>query len=279
MNKSNRTRLAVLLIEDSALDAKIIEGQLAQPQQDAPSSVLTVVTTLAAGLKRVAVQPFDVMLLDLNLPDSEGLETFLKVFRLAPEIPVVIITAQDDRVLAANAVNAGAQDFLVKGRTDVDGLVNAIGFAVERHRRLRRLNPHLAGVHRRSYSSRDTADLISDAKKLTPPLRLREPETFERLIQRYEELLGAARDQRESKVMSNICDELHGLAMYLFLSQGGTNDAEEIHRHALEARCRAVPSETHQPLFVEAQLLLLDLLGYLVDLYRDSDLRNSSVPP
>ncbi len=268
--------VAVLLVEDSALDAKVIEGQLSQ--STSVRFELTLETTLASGLQRIAETHFDVLLLDLNLPDSEGLETFFKVFRLAPQIPIVIITAQDNDDLATNAVSAGAQDFLVKGRTDVAGLVTAIGFAVKRHRRLRRLNPHLAGLHGQTYNNRETADLITDSEKLTPPLRTREPETFTRLFRRYGELLSAARDQRESKVLQNVSDELHGLAMYLFLSYGGTNDAQEIHRHALENRCHTAPSETHQALFDEAQLLLIELLGYLADLYRDAELRDTSAP-
>lgn len=277
MSQPTAAPVAVLLIEDSTLDAKVIEGQLSQ--SDSVQYQLTVASTLQQGLERLAATSYAVMLLDLNLPDSEGLETFLRVFRLAPEIPIVVVTAQDDRQLANNAVSAGAQDFLVKGRTDVDGLVTAIDFAMKRHSRMRRLNPHLAGLHRQSYTSRETADLITDNEKLTPPLREREPDTFERLFHRYEELLTAARDQRESKIVHNVSDELHGLAMFLVLSNGGTTDAQDIHRHALEGRCRTAPAENHQALFAEAQLLLMELLGYLVDLYRNAELLDASPPP
>jgi len=75
-----------------------------------------------------------VVLLDLSLPDSQGLATFTEVRVCRPDLPVVVLTGLDDEELATEAVKAGAQDYLVKGTIDADSLTRAIRYAVERNR-------------------------------------------------------------------------------------------------------------------------------------------------
>jgi light-regulated signal transduction histidine kinase (bacteriophytochrome)/CheY-like chemotaxis protein len=91
-------------------------------------------SSLAEGTEKLDERGFDLVLLDLGLPDSWGLRTFLDVKAAAPTLPVIVLTASDDEKLALKAVRAGAQDFLVKGRVDADLLHRAIRYALERHR-------------------------------------------------------------------------------------------------------------------------------------------------
>ena len=74
------------------------------------------------------------MLLDLSLPDADGLETLVRAHAQAPKIPIVVLTGHDDEALAVRAVRAGAQDYLVKGRVDGELLVRSIRYASERGR-------------------------------------------------------------------------------------------------------------------------------------------------
>ncbi len=74
------------------------------------------------------------VLLDLSLPDSEGLDSIVRVHEKVPEIPIVILTGQDDEQLALKAVRAGAQDYLVKGQGDGNLLLRAMRYAIERKR-------------------------------------------------------------------------------------------------------------------------------------------------
>ena len=75
---------------------------------------------LSDGLERLDKGGIDLVLLDLGLPDSRGLDTFFKAHAHAPEIPFVLLTGLDDETLALNAVRQGAQDYLVKGATDAN---------------------------------------------------------------------------------------------------------------------------------------------------------------
>lgn len=87
---------------------------------------------LAAGLERLTAGDIDVVLLDLTLPDSTGIDTFNAVKNHARDVPIIILSGMDDETLAVNAVHAGAEDYLVKGRVDSQLLTRAIIYAMER---------------------------------------------------------------------------------------------------------------------------------------------------
>src|SRR5208282_3794470 len=94
---------------------------------------------LADGLASLTKETPSVVLLDLNLPDSRGAETFRRVLEHAPNVPVVILSGQDDEALAIKAVHHGVQDYLIKGTISSNHLERAIRYAVERQALLRSL--------------------------------------------------------------------------------------------------------------------------------------------
>ncbi len=119
----------VLLIEDNPGDADLIRLRLVESQSDMN---VHCVDRLAAGLDDLQREPPAVVLLDLNLPDSRGAETFRKLLSNAPGVPVVVLSGQDDEELAAKAVHQGVQDYLVKGAFDGHQLSRALRYAIER---------------------------------------------------------------------------------------------------------------------------------------------------
>jgi len=124
--------IRVLLIEDSPIDARLIDKMLAG--SDRTHFKVTPEGNLLSGLKALSEGDFDVVLLDLTLPDSSGVETLIKTLSCAPQVAVVVLTGLDHEELAVDAVRSGAQDYLVKGRIDPDLLSRAIVYAVERKR-------------------------------------------------------------------------------------------------------------------------------------------------
>jgi DNA-binding response OmpR family regulator len=136
--------LHILLVEDSRSDAHLIRALLRKSKLQ-PFD-LECAGDLASALRRLKAGEFDAVLLDLSLPDSEGIETFTKAHAEAPEVPIVILTGLDDEETAVRAVGAGAQDYLVKGQVQGPLLVRALRYAVERKRaadEIRRLNAAL----------------------------------------------------------------------------------------------------------------------------------------
>ena len=129
--------LNVLLVEDDPIAARVIQKMLS-PDQGGPVT-LQCADRLSTGLEYLAEAKTDAVLLDLGLPDSQGLATLVRVLEQAPGVPVIVFTAADDEALAAEALERGAQDYLVKGQVDTELLVRALRHATERGRMLAQL--------------------------------------------------------------------------------------------------------------------------------------------
>jgi len=123
--------LTLLLIENSALDAKLIQARLKETGQ---IFEVTHVETLADGVEKLGQSKPDIVLLDLNLPDSKGISTVETLHQRFPELAVVVLTGVDDETIALEAVGRGAQDYLVKGTVDAPFLIKAIRYAMHRQR-------------------------------------------------------------------------------------------------------------------------------------------------
>ena len=121
----------VLLVEDSPTDALLLREALSG--EESVQFRTAHVERLAEALKFLQEQQFDLIMLDLGLTDSQGLDTFSRVHDHAPQVPIVVLTGLDDDTLAVKAVQEGAQDFLTKGRFDRYWLVRNIRHALERH--------------------------------------------------------------------------------------------------------------------------------------------------
>ncbi len=137
----------VLLIEDNPGDARLIQEMLSEASDI--SFDLECADRLSTGLAHLAAEDTDVILLDLGLPDSQGLETFTRVHAQAPEAPIVVLTGLDDVTLATRAVREGAQDYLVKNELYGNLLVRATHYAIERkwaEKRIRHLNSVLKAI-------------------------------------------------------------------------------------------------------------------------------------
>jgi len=124
--------LRVLLVEDSASDAVLLQEHLLDVGFE--RFEVTHVERLTEALDRLGKQTFDVVLLDLSLPDSCGVETLLRTQREAPGVPLVVLTGLSDQMLAIEAVRQGVQDYLIKGQTDERQIARAIRYAIERQR-------------------------------------------------------------------------------------------------------------------------------------------------
>ncbi|MFL7868157.1 MAG: diguanylate cyclase [Anaerolineales bacterium] len=136
-----RPLIQVLLIEDNPTDALLLREAVGE---DALASfVFTIAESLKAGLGLLRQDHFDVVLLDLGLPDSQGLKSFEMVNSAFPEKPVVVLSGTADQMLALEAVQLGAQDYLVKGSTGWEIASRAMRYAIERKRMEERLH-HMA---------------------------------------------------------------------------------------------------------------------------------------
>lgn len=129
--------LKILLVEDNAVDAQLAQDTLSDWNADQFEVVH--VTDLKQALSALGRNHFDAVLLDLSLPDGHGLATLQEVQGTSPGIPIVVLSGFADQSTALQAVQQGAQDFLVKGQSQGDLLARSIRYAIERKRTEERL--------------------------------------------------------------------------------------------------------------------------------------------
>ena len=127
---SNPAPIKGLLIEDDLNYTRLLQIIF---ESNAPEVHLVQVDRLATGLESLAEGGVSVVLLDLSLPDSKGLDTFAKVHALVQEVPIVVLTALADETLALELMNQGAQDYLIKTQVNGPSLVRSLHYAIRRY--------------------------------------------------------------------------------------------------------------------------------------------------
>ena len=128
MSKKPVTRL--LLVEDNPGDVRLLREMF--NRQGSHNIELTHVECMSEAEKHLAARAVDIILLDLGLPDAQGLGAIRRAHAAAPRVPLVVLTGLDDELLAAQALQEGAQEHLIKGEVDTRGLLRALRYAVER---------------------------------------------------------------------------------------------------------------------------------------------------
>lgn len=162
-----RQAYSILLVEDVLLLAKITERML----KKSPTNQYSLVhkTNMSDALAALAAHEFDVVLLDLNLADSSGLSTVTTVIEAAPDVPIIVLTANESPEVGIDSVKLGAQDYLLKGDFTHLALDRAINHSIERHRlqrTLRRLAviDELTGLYNRRGFNTLHPDIIESVK-------------------------------------------------------------------------------------------------------------------
>jgi PAS domain S-box-containing protein len=158
--------LHILLVEDNSTDVFLLENALEKVRTS--EYVLTSVKRLDEALRCLHDKYFDLVLLDLGLPDSQGLETFTRMQREHPTIPILIMSGLDDDLLAVRAVQDGAQDYLVKGVINSAMLSRTIRYAIERKRSEQRLFASEVSYRRLFETTQDGIFILdADTGKIT----------------------------------------------------------------------------------------------------------------
>ncbi len=142
--KSDNESIKVLLVEDDPDHAYLFREIL----RDAEGTLVNIRHSekLSSALDRLSAEHFDIVVSDLGLPDSQGIETFLTIHKQYPDIPLIVLTGMSDEGLALKAVQRGAQDYLVKGKVDGELLLRSMRYAIERHKMIAQLERNLKEI-------------------------------------------------------------------------------------------------------------------------------------
>jgi len=218
----NETR--ILLVEDNPADYRLLRELLADA--GAGSFVVSQASSLKEAVALASGEAgFDVVLLDLSLPDSRGLDTVHRCREAMPLLPVIVLTGQDDEALGIQAIRGGAQEYLVKGQVDRRLLVRTIAYAEERHR------------------------LEAARAKLTEQLREARDQLDRRVRERTREL-------------EHTVDVLHGEVVARQQAEDALRASEERFRTVFEKAPVGVALLTPDGRFTRTNRALQEMLGY-----------------
>lgn len=212
-------RINLLLIEDNPDDATFIEEVL--KLQDVYSSIeISQASRLLEGLAYLAQDSFDVILLDLSLPDTSSTDSVTRILSHSPEAPIIVLTGWDDKDTALEALHKGAQDYLIKDNVSCDLLIRAIRYAVERRLAERRARiraaeeredliftlandlrvPHIGAIRALDLLVDESLGPMNEEQKL---LLLKVKQSNQEILQMLQNLVHLYRiEQQEQKVMA-----------------------------------------------------------------------------
>jgi CheY-like chemotaxis protein len=260
------TPLRLLIVEDNPADQRLIEEMLRG------SSITTeAVDSLAAAETRLREGNLELVLLDLGLPDSQGLDGLVRLLAEAPGIPVVVMTGLRDDKLGFESLRVGAEDFLQKDWiADAALITRSLRFALERHSL--RLRVQIAEREQEAMALGRIGSVakvrISASAFGLKPLRESDPTLFANIRDTYGQILRAAAERQVYQVQHPISDQLRKLADQLGFVRASPRDLIDIHSAALEIETHSVGPAHERLIINEGRITILELMGYLVSYYR-----------
>lgn len=264
------TKQLILAIEDNADDYRVLDRVFGKSSE----FELVRSTTLTQALAMLSESEYALILLDLTLPDSDGIEAVSMLFAKS-EAPVVVLTGLDNEEMAFGAVQLGAQDYLVKGAFDATLLLKTVRYSLERFRLVQELNESKILVQREQEQLRLQRSILSSHSLAAAnandndPMRERFPDIFSTAVAAYQITVEHAVEQRSFKVRHDLSLELKNLASQIGEQAATPRDVVEIHTSTLTAMLNEVPDSKVSVVNEEGRYLLIEFLGHLCTFYRD----------
>ena len=255
----------VLLIEDEPTDINSVQNMLSDVHSTffKRGFELTCAETLSEAKQILSQTEFNIILLDLILPDSRNMSGLRELQAMATDTPIIVQTALEDDVVAVKALELGACGYLPKIGSDRDLLLYAIRSAIERQKQLANLRQDRRELDVLENLLANAADPKSSGND---SLKLNMPDIFIELKVKYALLLDRFVEQKIYRVEYEILGQINVLIEQLGYLQATPRDLIEIHMSVVKQK-RSI-AKKNQTLIVEGRYLLLELMGKLAAYYR-----------
>jgi DNA-binding NarL/FixJ family response regulator len=268
----DEVKVSALLVEDNPTDMLLMQEALSEVP--GVRFVIQEAGCLSEALARLENDRFDVAVVDLGLPDCSGLETLQALHEKAPDIPKVVMTGVGDEQAGIQAMQMGAQDYVVKSDIHATLLPRVVRYAVERHRLQKALQE---ARDRRTYErerrsmerlSKPPENAFTEEIYNGSPLRQSAPQGFLEAVEQCEAILEQALERRIYKAKDTVSEQLREMSCALAFLRAGPRDVIEVYSNALNNKVRDRPLEATQLYMDEGRVTVLELMGYLVSHYR-----------
>ncbi len=256
--------IQLLLVEDNPSDARFVKEILKEKGRD--KFTVQDVNLMSEALKILSDNEFDVILLDLNLPDSRGLDALLRISEKQFDVPVIVLTGMDDESLGPTAIQMGAQDYLTKGELSPDLLVRSIWYAIERHHLRKQQERELGTIESLSLSAPQTTP---SSEKNRISLQEKSPAVIEEMTKRFRSLLSLAAGKTEAYAEEKISDEIREIGLTLATNDAGTHDIIGVYIRAQNEELENKSTEERAQVMELARQMAFELMGYVLSTYRN----------
>ena len=253
----------ILLIEDEIEDIEIVRTMLSGVRSAffREGLELTSAETLSEAQRILSESEFDVILLDLVLPDSRNMNSLEKLQAQNTGAPIIVQTALEDEVVAVKALELGACGYLPKVASDRNLLLYALRSAIERKQQLAKLEP---SQQQQELDALDALMGNGSESKSGEALKSRMPDIFTELQERYYQLLISYVEQKIYRVENELASKAKVSIEQLGYLQATPQDLIELHTTSL----KKIPPQKSKAYLAEGRYLLLELMGRLVAYYR-----------
>lgn len=219
-----------------------------------------IVESIQQGREALAAGRADVILADLNLPDSKGMDTVTALREAAPNVPIVVLTGNHEQSFV-DAIQLGAQEFLIKGGMSGEFIIHSLRAAVARHQMMMRQRQALLDqIHR---LGRETPD--ADVSRT---MANEGAADYQCLLREYRTMLDRAFEGRLYRDNTELTAQLQDLARKLSAFRASARDVIRMHSLALDEITRTIEPIKAKAYLQEGHLAVLELMGYLADCYR-----------
>lgn len=273
----SQTHCHILLVEEDPVTVTLIQTLLTQsPQSRLAENIevtLTTATTLKAAIALCQEQSFDILLLDLFLPETQGISTLVELRKTCSNKAIIVLTHSDDETLVIQAFQHGADGYLRLKSLDENLLFYEVLSVLERQN----YRANLESQQRLANQQQEYQNLellVSSTTSITARLfgsdtiKVCFPDLFQELKQTYGKILDLALEQRAFRVEYNLSEQLRLLADKLGFLKASPRDVIELHSTTLKEKNRDVSLAKAQAYVVEGRLMILELMGYLTSFYR-----------